>query len=69
MMSIKCYYDAGFTLPDDVTLLLCDNNWGYIRRIGRDFERKPKEVPIDFSCMGNCLHRPLCSYTGRTLYS
>ncbi len=23
-----------------MTLLLCDNNWGYIRRKGRDFERK-----------------------------
>lgn len=29
-------------MPDDVTLLLCDNNWGYIRRKGRDFERKRK---------------------------
>ena len=37
---VQRYYDAGFTVPDDVTLLLCDNNWGYIRRIGRDFERK-----------------------------
>ena len=25
-----------------MTLLLCDNNWGYIRRKGRDFERKRK---------------------------
>ena len=39
---VQRYYDAGFTVPDDVTLLLCDNNWGYIRRIGRDFERKRK---------------------------
>lgn len=37
---VQRYYDAGFTVPDDVTLLLCDNNWGYIRRKGRDFERK-----------------------------
>ena len=29
-------------VPDDVTLLLCDNNWGYIRRKGRDFERRRK---------------------------
>jgi hypothetical protein len=41
---VQRYYDAGFTVPDDVTLLLCDNNWGYIRRIGRDFERKRREV-------------------------
>ena len=39
---VQRYYDAGFTVPDDVTLLLCDNNWGYIRRVGRDFERKRK---------------------------
>ena len=39
---VQRYYDAGFTVPDDVTLLLCDNNWGYIRRKGRDFERMRK---------------------------
>ena len=39
---VQRYYDAGFTVPDDVTLLLCDNNWGYIRRKARDFERKRK---------------------------
>ena len=39
---VQRYYDAGYTVPDDVTLLLCDNNWGYIRRKGRDFERKRK---------------------------
>ncbi len=39
---VQRYYDAGFTVPDDVTLLLCDNNWGYIRRKGRESERKRK---------------------------
>ena len=39
---VQRYYDAGFTVPDDVTLLFCDNNWGYIRRIGNDHERKRK---------------------------
>ena len=39
---VQRYYDAGFTVPDDVTLLFCDNNWGYIRRIGRDVERNRK---------------------------
>ncbi len=39
---VQRYYDAGFSVPDDVTLLFCDNNWGYIRRKGRDFERKRK---------------------------
>ena len=39
---VQRYYDAGFTVPDDVTLLLCDNNWGYIRRKGTEAERKRK---------------------------
>ena len=39
---VQRYYDAGFRVPDDVTLLLCDNNWGYIRRKGREFERQRK---------------------------
>jgi hypothetical protein len=24
---VQRYYDAGFTVPDDVLLLFCDNNW------------------------------------------
>lgn len=39
---VQRYYDAGFTVPDDVTLLFCDNNWGYIRRKGTEVERKRK---------------------------
>ena len=39
---VQRYYDAGFTVPDDVTLLFCDNNWGYIRRKGTEAERKRK---------------------------
>lgn len=31
---VQCYYDKGFEVPDDVLLLFCDNNWGYIRRVG-----------------------------------
>ncbi len=27
------YYDNGMTVPDDVTLLLCDDNWGNVRRL------------------------------------
>lgn len=36
---VQRYYDAGFNVPDDVTLLLCDNNWGYIRRTAPQKER------------------------------
>ena len=39
---VQRYYDAGFTVPDDVTLLFCDNNWGYIRRTGPSKERARK---------------------------
>ena len=39
---VQRYYDAGFTVPDDVTLLFCDNNWGYIRRKGTAANRKRK---------------------------
>ena len=39
---VQRYYDAGFTVPNDVTLLFCDNNWGYIRRKGTAAERKRK---------------------------
>ncbi|WP_297072190.1 glycosyl hydrolase 115 family protein [uncultured Duncaniella sp.] len=34
------YYDAGMRVPDDVTLLLCDDNWGNVRRLPNDEERK-----------------------------
>lgn len=34
------YYDAGLKVPDDVTLLLCDDNWGNVRRLPNEKERK-----------------------------
>lgn len=33
------YYDAGLRVPDDVTLLLCDDNWGNVRRLPNEKER------------------------------
>ncbi len=27
------YYDAGMRVPDDVIMLLCDDNWGNVRRV------------------------------------
>ena len=39
---VQRYYDAGFNVPDDVTLLFCDNNWGYIRRIAPPREKNRK---------------------------
>jgi len=32
---VQDYYDKGMRVPDDVTLLLCDDNWGNIRRLPR----------------------------------
>lgn len=36
------YYDKGMKVPDDVTLLLCDDNWGNVRRVPNSQERKHK---------------------------
>lgn len=30
---VQDYYDKGMRVPDDVTLLLCDDNWGNLRRL------------------------------------
>lgn len=40
---VQRYYDKGFTVPDDVLLLFCDNNWGYIRRCGPLKEKNRKD--------------------------
>ena len=36
------YYDAGMRVPDDVIMLLCDDNWGNVRRVPNAEERKHK---------------------------
>lgn len=36
------YFDKGMKVPDDVTLLLCDDNWGNVRRVPNAKERKHK---------------------------
>ena len=37
---VQDYYDQGMRVPDDVTLLLCDDNWGNIRKLP-----EPNEPP------------------------
>lgn len=37
---VQDYYDKGMRVPDDVTLLLCDDNWGNIRRLPAVTEKK-----------------------------
>lgn len=36
---VQEYYEKGMRVPDDVTLLWCDDNWGNIRRLPTDEER------------------------------
>ncbi len=35
---VQDYYDKGMRVPDDVTLLLCDDNWGNVRKLPRHTE-------------------------------
>lgn len=37
---VQDYYDNGMRVPDDVTLLLCDDNWGNIRKLPKPDEPK-----------------------------
>lgn len=39
---VQDYYDKGMRVPDDVTLLLCDDNWGNIRKLP-DPNEKPRK--------------------------
>lgn len=36
------YYDADMRVPDDVIMLLCDDNWGNVRRVPNAKERQHK---------------------------
>jgi hypothetical protein len=37
---VQGYYEKGMRVPDDITLLWCDDNWGNIRRLPTPDERK-----------------------------
>jgi hypothetical protein len=37
---VQHYFEKGMRVPDDVTLLWCDDNWGNIRRLPTDAERQ-----------------------------
>lgn len=39
---VQDFYDQGMKVPEDVTLLLCDDNWGNIRRVPTAEQRKRK---------------------------
>ena len=38
---VQDYYDKGMRVPDDITLLLCDDNWGNIRTLPK-LDEKPR---------------------------
>lgn len=37
---VQDYYDSGMRVPDDITILWCDDNWGNVRRLPTPEERK-----------------------------
>jgi hypothetical protein len=37
---VQAYYDKGMRVPDDVILLLCDDNWGNVRKLPNVAEQK-----------------------------
>lgn len=39
---VQDYYDAGMRVPEDVCMLLCDDNWGNVRRVPNAKERQHK---------------------------
>ncbi len=39
---VQDYYDKGMQVPDDVTLLLCDDNWGDLRKLP-SLDAKPRK--------------------------
>ncbi len=39
---VQDYYEKGMKVPDDVTLLLCDDNWGNIRKLP-NIKEKPRK--------------------------
>jgi len=39
---VQDYYDKGMRVPDDVILLLCDDNWGNVRKLPNEKAREHK---------------------------
>ena len=39
---VQDYYDHGMRVPDDITLLFCDDNWGNIRKLP-ELDAKPRK--------------------------
>lgn len=45
------YYDKGMKIPDDVMILLCDDNWGNVRRLP---DLKDKRHPGGYGMYLSC---------------
>lgn len=39
---VQEYYDKGMKVPDDITLLMCDDNWGNLRKLP-ELDAKPRK--------------------------
>lgn len=39
---VQDYYDKGMRVPDDITLLLCDDNWGNVRKLPAQTDKPRK---------------------------
>lgn len=53
---VQDYYDKGLRVPDDVIMLLADDNWGNVRRLpNAEGAQAPRRV-------GHVLPRGLCGY-------
>lgn len=37
---VQAYYDAGLEIPEDITLLFADDNFGSVRRLPTESEKK-----------------------------
>ena len=52
---VQDYYDAGLRVPDDVTILLCDDNWGNVRRLPTaEEQRSGSTSPPYRTCGSSC---------------
>ena len=66
---VQDYYEKGMRVPDDVTLLWCDDNWGNIRRLPTAEERKrPGGAGIyyHFDYVGGPAHLQVAQHRSRS---
>lgn len=57
---VQDYYDRGMQVPDDITLLLCDDNWGNVRRLPA-LDAKPRKGGYGMYYHFDYVGTPRCS--------